>query len=83
VRDSLGPRTTTSGMRRSGLAGAWVDLLDLDVGSLQTELNRVVVDGKVIEPDGKTANAQHLLALDPFTLAVLKTHVETLDQESR
>jgi integrase len=37
----------------------------------------------VIESDGKTANAQHLLALDPFTLAVLKVHVELLDQERK
>jgi integrase len=43
----------------------------------------VVVDGKVIESDGKTKNAQHTLALDPFTLAVLKAHVEMLDQERR
>jgi hypothetical protein len=38
-----------------------------------------VVDGKVIESDGKTPNAQHLLALDPFTLAVVKNHVDLLD----
>jgi integrase len=44
---------------------------------------RVVVDGKVIESDGKTKNAQHLLALDPFTLAVLKAHVEMLGQKRR
>ena len=37
----------------------------------------------MIEPDGKTENAQHVLALDPFTLAVLKAHVEQLDQERR
>jgi hypothetical protein len=43
----------------------------------------VVVDGRVIESDGKTENAQHVLALDPFTLAVLKAHVEKLDQERR
>jgi hypothetical protein len=42
-----------------------------------------VVDGRVIESDGKTENAQHVLALDPFTLAALKAHVETLDQERR
>jgi hypothetical protein len=41
------------------------------------------VDGRVIESDGKTENAQHVLALDPFTLAVLKAHVEQLDQERR
>ena len=37
----------------------------------------------MIESDGKTENAQHVLALDPFTLAVLKEHVEKLDQERR
>jgi hypothetical protein len=42
-----------------------------------------VVDGRVIESDGKTENAQHVLALDPFTLAALKAHVEQLDQERR
>jgi len=72
---------STSGMRRCELAGARRDLLDLDAGTLTIEVTRVVVDGKVIESDGKTENAQHVLALDPFTLAVLKAHVETLDQE--
>ena len=47
------------------------------------EVTRVVVDGRVIESDGKTENAQHVLALDPFTLAALKAHVEQLDQERR
>jgi integrase len=46
-------------------------------------VTRVVVDGRVIESDGKTENAQHVLALDPFTLAVLKAHVEQLDHERR
>jgi hypothetical protein len=34
----------------------------------------------VIESDGKTENAQHVLALDPFTLAALRAHVEQLDR---
>jgi len=34
-------------------------------------------------PDGKTENAQHVLALDPFTLAALKAHVEQLEHERR
>jgi integrase len=46
-------------------------------------VTRVVVDGRVIESDGKTENARHVLALDPFTLDVLKAHVEKLDQERR
>ena len=69
----------TSGMRRCELAGARRDLLDLDAGTLSIEITRVVVDGRVIESDGKTENAQHVLALDPFTLAALKAHVERLD----
>ena len=55
--------------------------LDLDAGTLAIEPTRVVVDGRVIESDGKTENAQHVLALDPFTLAVLKAHVAALDRE--
>jgi integrase len=39
------------------------------------------VDGKVIESDGKTENAQHVLALDPFTVAVLTVHADMLDRE--
>ncbi len=73
----------TSGMRRCELAGARRDLLDLDAGTLEIDVTRVVVDGQVIESDGKTENAQHVLALDPFTLAALKMHVEKLDQERR
>jgi integrase len=73
----------TSGMRRCELAGARRDLLDLDAGTLTIETTRVVVDGKVIESDGKTENAQHILALDPFALAVLRAHVEMLDRERR
>ncbi len=43
----------------------------------------MVVDGKVVESDGKTENAQRTLALDPFTLAALTRHVEMLDQEAK
>jgi integrase len=71
----------TSGMRRCELAGARRDLLDLGAGTLAIEPTRVVADGRVIESDGKTENAQHVLALDPFTLAVLKAHVAALDRE--
>jgi integrase len=69
--------------RRCELAGAGRDLLDLDAGTLEIETTRVVVDGQVIESDGKTENAQHVLALDPFTLAVLKAHVGMLGEERR
>jgi integrase len=71
----------TSGMRRCERAGARRDLLDLGAGTLAIEVTRVVVDGRVVESDGKTENAQHVLALDPFTLAALKEHVAMLDRE--
>jgi len=74
-------RARAATAQRLGLDSA--DLLDLDAGTLAIEITRVVVDGQVIESDGKTENAQHVLALDPFTLAVLKAHVEQLDQERR
>ena len=35
----------------------------------------------MIESDGKTENAQHVLALDPFTVAVLAIHLAMLDRE--
>jgi integrase len=74
---------TTLGMRRCELAGANRDLLDLDAGTLDVGPTRVVVDGKVIVSDGKTENAQHVLAIDPFTLAVLRAHVDMLDHERK
>ncbi len=71
----------TSGMRRGELAGARRELLHLDAGTLAIEETRVVVDGRVVESDGKTENAQRVIALDALTLAVLAGHVEMLDQE--
>jgi integrase len=71
----------TSGMRRGELTGARRELLDLEAGTLTTETTRVVVDGRVVESDGKTENAQRVIALDPFTLAALRVHVQGLDRE--
>ncbi len=53
----------------------------LDAGILDLGTTRVVVDGQVVESDGKTENAQRLVVLDPFTLAVLTSHVQTLARE--
>lgn len=68
-------------MRRCELAGAERDKLDLDHGTLAIETTRVVVNGKVIESDGKTENAQRMIALDPFTLAALRVLVGQLETE--
>ena len=71
----------TSGMRRCELAGARVDALNFDLGTLALEVTRVVIDGRVVESDGKTENAQRIVVLDPFTLALLKAHVEMINSE--
>lgn len=41
----------------------------------------MVIDGHVIESDGKTENAQWVVVLDPFTLALLRKHVEMINSE--
>jgi integrase len=71
----------TSGMRRSELAGARIDDLDFEAGTLTLERTRVVVDGQVVESDGKTENAQRIVVLDPLTLALLRSHAEMLSRE--
>ena len=71
----------TSGMRRCELAGVSRDGLDLDAATLTIEVTRVVINGRVVESDGKTENAQRVLALDPFTLAALSRLVQQLDAE--
>lgn len=71
----------TSGVRRSELAGARRDGINRVTGSLSFDITRVVVDGKVLESDGKTENAQRVVALDPLTLAVLHDWVLVLDAE--
>lgn len=73
----------TSGLRRCELAGARLDGLDREAGTLTIEVTRVVVDGKVIESDGKTENAQRTIALDPFTLAALMVLVDLIEQERK
>jgi integrase len=73
----------TSGMRRCELAGARRDGLDLAAGTLKIEITRVVIDGRMIESDGKTENAQRVIALDPFTLAALTRLVDQLDAERK
>jgi integrase len=71
----------TSGMRRSELAGARIDDLDFEAGTLTLERTRVVVDGQVVESDGKTENAQRIVVLDPLTLTLLRSHTELLSHE--
>jgi len=71
----------TSGMRRSELAGARIDDLDFEAGTLTLECTRVVVDGQVVQSDGKTENAQRIVVLDPLTLTLLRSHAGMLSRE--
>ena len=71
----------TTGMRRSELAGAERDLLDLDDATLEIGDTRVVVDGKAEESDGKTESGRRTISLDPLTVAYLRRHLAMLDAE--
>jgi integrase len=71
----------TTGMRRSELAGAGRDLLDLDGATLEIADTRIVVDGKADESDGKTESARRVISLDPLTLSYLRRHLAMLDAE--
>jgi integrase len=71
----------TTGMRRSELAGAEVELLDLDAGVLVIAPTRVVVDGKPVDEDGKTDSGRRTISLDPHTVEVLRVHLTRLRAE--
>ncbi len=71
----------TTGMRRSELAGAERELLDLDNGTLIIEDTRVVVKGRATDSDGKSEDSRRALSLDLFTVAALRRYVEMIDSE--
>jgi integrase len=71
----------TTGMRRSELAGAGRDMLDLEHGTLIIEDTRVVVDGRAEDSDGKTDDGRRIISLDLFTVAALRKYVGMLDKE--
>lgn len=71
----------TSGMRRSELAGARRDMLDLDGGTLTIEDTRVVVAGQAVDSDGKSDSGWRTISLDPFTIVTLRAYVQMLDEE--
>jgi integrase len=71
----------TTGMRRSELAGASRDVLDLENGTLVIEDTRVVVDSQAQDSVGKTDASSRVISLDPFTTAALRKHTGMLDEE--
>jgi integrase len=71
----------TTGMRRSELAGADRELLDLDAATLTIEDTRVVVAGQTIDSDGKSNSGVRVISLDAFTVQLLRQYLEVLDDE--
>jgi integrase len=71
----------TSGMRRSELAGADRELLDLDAATLSIEDTRVVVAGQTIDSDGKSNSGVRTISLDGFTVGLLRQYLAMLDEE--
>jgi integrase len=71
----------TTGMRRSELAGADRELLDLNAGTLSIEDTRVVVAGHTIDSDGKSNSGVRVISLDAFTVELLRRYVGMLDEE--
>jgi hypothetical protein len=53
----------------------------VEAGTLTLERTRVVVDGQVVESDGKTENAQRIVILDSLTFTLQRSHVEMLSRE--
>jgi integrase len=62
-------------------AGVHRDGLDFDASTLTIGSTRVVIDGKVVEEDGKSDGSRRTIALDPYTLGVLRSHMTMLDAE--
>jgi integrase len=75
--------TATTGMRRSELAGAERELLDLEAATLELGDTRVVVGGKAEESDGKTESGRRVISLDALTVAYLRRHLAMLDSERK
>jgi integrase len=63
-----------TGLRRGELAGlSWTDI-DLETGTLRVSSTRVVVDYKVVLSEPKTEGSRRTIALDPATVAALRSH---------
>ncbi|WP_280407632.1 site-specific integrase [Nocardia brasiliensis] len=72
----------TTGMRRAELCGLRWPTVDLDAGTLSPQDTLVVVDGRAVsKEDGKTENADRLIALDPGTVAELRAWKTYQDSE--
>jgi integrase len=73
----------TTGMRRGELAGLRRQDVDVEYGRVSPRVTRVVVAGYSQESDPKTAHGERTLALDPVTVAALRTYFDTWASERR
>ncbi|WP_433299458.1 tyrosine-type recombinase/integrase [Pseudonocardia sp. CA-142604] len=71
----------TTGMRRSEAVGARRDALDMAAGTLSLVTTHVIAAGRTQISSGKTRRSRRLISLDAATLAALRDHLATLDQE--
>lgn len=71
----------TTGVRRSEIAGAQTELLDLDAMTITLWKTRVVAGGQAVESDGKSQRSRRTLALDRRTVDLLAQRVATLKAE--
>lgn len=71
-----------TGLRRGELAGVTRKSLNLEEKTFTMFKTRTVANGKVVETEeGKTENAERLIALDDYTVEVLRQHLEMIDKE--
>ncbi|MFC0540672.1 site-specific integrase [Kutzneria chonburiensis] len=73
----------STGMRRSELCGLTLAGLDLAAASVRMTTTRVVAGGKVSDSGGKSERSRRQIALDQYTVSVLRTHVAQLEDERR
>lgn len=72
----------TTGMRRANICGQRWGAVDLDAGELSIYDSRVVVGGYAVDKDGgKTENVEHIISLDPVTVAALREWKAVQDAE--
>jgi len=71
----------TTGLRRGELAGLKRHDVDLRARTVSPSVPRVVVDGRAIESEAKTASGERNLALDPDTCEALRQYFVVWDSE--
>ncbi|TWP51702.1 site-specific integrase [Lentzea tibetensis] len=72
-----------TGMRRSELCGLPLDRFAPEEARVRMNATRVVAGGKVQAGSGKSQKSRRSMALDAFTVAVVRIHVAMIEEEKR